>query len=62
MAGNCFSMEPISVPKITSKFRKITTKIPVPESLEMFERMSALIRSMRANPCSLGQGREFSNL
>ena len=42
MAGNCFSMEPVSVPKITSKFRKITTKIPVPESLEMFERMSAL--------------------
>lgn len=37
MSGFKFSLIPQDVPHISTKHRKITTKIPVPESLEIFE-------------------------
>ena len=39
MAGNGFSHQPIKVEKIATKYRTIKTKIPVPESIPMLERM-----------------------
>ena len=38
MAGFNFNHKPIDVPLVNTKFRKITTKIPTPESVEMLER------------------------
>jgi 4-aminobutyrate aminotransferase/(S)-3-amino-2-methylpropionate transaminase len=32
-----YSLEPVDVPKVSSKYRTIQTKIPVPESLAVFE-------------------------
>ncbi len=32
-----FNLTPIDVPKVETKYRKITTKLPVPESLEILE-------------------------
>ena len=34
-----FNMSPVSVPKIESRYRKISTKLPVPESLELFKQL-----------------------
>ena len=42
MAGSNFSHEPIETPYISTKYRKIVTQIPVPESLSILERMYAL--------------------
>jgi 4-aminobutyrate aminotransferase / (S)-3-amino-2-methylpropionate transaminase / 5-aminovalerate transaminase len=39
MAGNMFSHQPIKVEKIATKYRRIKTKIPVPESIPMLEKM-----------------------
>tara|TARA_B110000008_G_C16972896_1_gene564677 strand:- start:2791 stop:4167 length:1377 start_codon:yes stop_codon:yes gene_type:complete len=39
MAGGQFSAKPEKVKKILTKFRRIQTEIPVPESLSMLERM-----------------------
>ena len=39
MAGNGFSHQPIKVEKIATKYRTIKTKIPVPESIPMLEKM-----------------------
>lgn len=38
MAGFNFNHKPIDVPLVNTKFRKITTKIPTPESVAMLER------------------------
>lgn len=38
MAGFSFSHKPVSVDKIESQYRKIVTKIPVPESIGMLEK------------------------
>ncbi len=35
-----YSLQPVEVQKVNTKFRKITTKLPVPESLEIFEKLS----------------------
>ena len=35
-----YSLEPVKVPKIKTKFRTINTKLPVPESLEIFKTLS----------------------
>lgn len=39
MAGNGFSHEPIKVENIATKYRKIKTAIPVPESIPMLKKM-----------------------
>jgi len=39
MAGNGFSHQPTKVEKIATKYRTIKTKIPVPESIPMLEKM-----------------------
>jgi 4-aminobutyrate aminotransferase / (S)-3-amino-2-methylpropionate transaminase / 5-aminovalerate transaminase len=39
MAGNRFSHQPIKVEKIETKYRRIKTEIPVPESIPMLEKM-----------------------
>ena len=35
-----YSLEPVKVPKIKTKFRTINTRLPVPESLEIFKILS----------------------
>ena len=42
MAGNVFSSDPVAVQSIQTKYRRIKTKLPVPESLELFERLHRL--------------------
>lgn len=37
MAGRTYSLEPVEVPTVDTPFRKITTKIPVPESIPVLE-------------------------
>ena len=32
-----YNLEPVEVPKIKTKYRRIKTKLPVPESLEIFK-------------------------
>ena len=39
MAGTNFSHKPTSVKKINTDYRKIITKIPVPESIPLLERI-----------------------
>ncbi len=39
MSGFKFNMEPKDVPKIDTKYRKIITKLPVPESIEIFQKL-----------------------
>lgn len=39
MAGKAFSMVPKDVPKVRTRFRKIVTRIPVPESLPILEKL-----------------------
>ena len=39
MAGTGFSHKPKDVPKVNSQFRKIVTKLPVPESVPLLERL-----------------------
>ena len=39
MAGTNFSHEPKSVKKVSTDYRQITTKIPVPESIPLLERI-----------------------
>ena len=34
-----YSLTPVSVPRVETKYRKIVTKLPVPESLPIFEKM-----------------------
>ena len=42
-----YSLEPVEVPKIETQYRTIRTKLPVPESLPIFERL------MRSEPQSM---------
>ena len=35
-----YNLEPVDVPKVNTKYRKIKTKLPVPESLDIFEKLS----------------------
>ena len=42
MSGNNFSLTPIEVKKIKTKFRRIKTKLPVPESVDYFKRLFKL--------------------
>ena len=42
MAGNGFSHTPKKVEKISSKYRKIKTYLPVPESIPLLEKMYSL--------------------
>lgn len=42
MAGNAFSLTPKEVKSIRTKFRRIKTKLPVPESLPYFEKLFKL--------------------
>ena len=39
MAGRSYSMEPKDVPSVQTAFRRIVTKIPVPESIPILERL-----------------------
>ena len=39
MAGVGFALEPRQVPKVNTKFRKIVTQIPVPESIAILKRL-----------------------
>lgn len=41
MAGTIFSHDPVVVPRVETKFRKIITPIPVPESIAVLQRMYA---------------------
>lgn len=46
-----YNLEPVDVPKIETKYRTIKTKIPVPESLPIFERLKkSEPRSMMGQP------------
>ena len=38
MAGRTFSLTPKEVEKIDTQYRRIQTKLPVPESLELLEK------------------------
>lgn len=40
MAGHKYNLVPRNVPKVDTKYRRITTPIPVPESLPIFEALS----------------------
>ena len=42
MAGNSFSHIPIDVKRIKTKFRRIKTKLPVPKSIPLFEKLYKL--------------------
>lgn len=39
MAGWNFNMTPVKVPSVNTKYRKIVTKLPVPESLKLFKQL-----------------------
>jgi 4-aminobutyrate aminotransferase-like enzyme len=40
MGGYAFSLTPVDVPEVSTRFRRIATRIPVPESVEIFEELS----------------------
>ena len=42
MASSSFSHTPITVDKVDTKFRKIITQVPVPESVPLLERLYKL--------------------
>ena len=42
MAGNSFSHIPVEVERINTKYRRIKTKLPVPKSLPLFEKIYKL--------------------
>ena len=35
-----YNLIPVDVPKVSTKYRKIKTKLPVPESLSIFQTLS----------------------
>jgi hypothetical protein len=35
-----YNLNPVDVPKVSTKYRKIGTKLPVPESLSIFKALS----------------------
>ncbi len=37
MSGWSFNITPVKVPRVNTKYRKIVTKLPVPESLKLFD-------------------------
>ena len=39
MAGSPYSLEPRDVPRVETRYRRIVTKFPVPQSLEIIERL-----------------------
>ena len=42
MAGYSFPLTPVEVPSVSTRYRKITTKLPVPESIPLFEELLSL--------------------
>ena len=40
MAGHKYNLNPVAVPRVETKYRRIVTPIPVPESLPIFERLA----------------------
>lgn len=51
MAGKNYSLTPVDVPKVDTKYRKIVTPIPVPESVPILEKLRAAeSRSMQGQP------------
>ena len=42
MAGNKFSLKPIDVEHVETNFRKIKTKLPVPQSVELLKKIEDL--------------------
>ena len=40
MAGHKYNLTPVAVPPVETEYRRIVTKIPVPESLPIFERLA----------------------
>ena len=42
MAGASFSHAPVSVEKVSTKYRQIVTEVPVPESIPMLEKMYSI--------------------
>ncbi|GAH14163.1 unnamed protein product, partial [marine sediment metagenome] len=46
-----YSLEPVEVPRVKTKYRTIKTKIPVPQSLAIFKTLEKTEpRSMRGQP------------
>ncbi len=46
-----YDLTPVEVPKVDTKYRTIKTKIPVPESIPIFERINKVEpRSMKGQP------------
>ncbi len=37
--GKAFDLTPVEVEKVSTKYRRIATRMPVPESLAIFERL-----------------------
>ncbi len=51
MAGKQYSLKPKAVPKVRTRFRRIQTRIPVPESVPILKRLRKYEpRSMRGQP------------
>ena len=64
MSGRVFSHEPVEVDLIETRYRKIKTKLPVPESLPMFEKLYKIeAQALHGQlPLGLGQGGELPSL
>ena len=51
MAGKIFSLDPIEVPRVETSSRRISTPLPVPESLPLLEKLRKFeSRSMQGQP------------
>ena len=37
-----YNLEPVQVPTVSTQYRTIKTKLPVPESLEIFRQLAAI--------------------
>ena len=52
-----YSMEPVTVPQVKTKYRRIRTKLPVPESLPIFQAlMASEPESMMGQPPVVWEG------
>lgn len=62
MAGYNFSLDPVNVPKIKTKFRLINTAIPTPGTREIFERLDKVeSRSMHGQlPLAWNRAEDFT--
>ena len=51
MAGHKYTLTPVDVPRVETRYRRIVTPLPVPESLPIFERLAeAEPESMQGQP------------